>query len=384
MARIIEEVAIRIGADTRKLDKGMKKAKKDVNVLTKAFKKLGGTIIAAFGARAVFNAFRRTLASTNALIKTAKGVGFLATEYQTLTFALGQVGVGAESARIALGDFQKRLGKAIAGTSPQFAKAFRDAGLDPEALSRMKPSDAFNAALDRLAELRDDPRIAGLTGAVFEEQSGKDVLQVIRQWEKYLDSREKFARRVGLLTKGQEENIEELTEELQVYKAQWETVKARIVADAVPDILSALEELENADVFGAMADGATRLIDEITVLTKDIKWLGDTLAALPIPDWLKSLGGLSPLQLAKLPTDALNKARRLSDKLGAPSPVTLEGTRSTLPMSAVTGDLAPKPREGVGNTTTVNQTNNFMIDKAQNAQLEKAWRKINDQHNRAP
>jgi TP901 family phage tail tape measure protein len=384
MARIIEEIAVLIGADTRGLDKGMKKAKKDVNVLTRSFKRLGSTIIAAFGARALFNTFKRTLANTNALIKTAKGVGFLATEYQTLIFALDQVGVKASSARIALGDFQKRLGKAIAGTSPQFAKAFRDAGLDPEALSKLRPADAFDIALKRLADLRDDPRIAGLTGAVFEEQSGKDVLQVIRQWEKYLAAREKFAKRVGGLTKNQQDNIEELSEELRVYKAQWEVLKATIIADAAPAIMDALNDLEEAGAFEAMADAVGRLVDEIHVLVGDLKWLGETIAKIPVPDWLVELSKsgvskTSPFGLTKLPLEVLRNVRGFSDKMDK-SPVTLKGTPSKLPMSAITGEMADV-KTGTG--TTINQTNNFMIDQAQNAKIEKAWRKLNEQHKRA-
>jgi hypothetical protein len=266
MARIIEEIAVLIGADTRGLDKGMKKTQKRVNVLTRSFKRMGATLIAAFGARALFRGFQRTLSNTNALIKTAKGVGFLATEYQALIFSLDQVGVKASSARIALGDFQKRLGKAIAGTSPQFAKAFRDAGLDPFALSSLDPAEAFDVALKRLAELKNDPRLAGLTGAVFEEQSGKDVLQVIRQWEKYLAAREKFAKRVGSITKGQQDNIEELSEELRVYRAQWENLKATIVADAAPAILSALSGMEEAGVFKKMGEQISALVDSLEYL----------------------------------------------------------------------------------------------------------------------
>jgi hypothetical protein len=281
MARIIEEVSVRIGADTRKLNQGMKKAKRDVGALTSAFKKLGGTIIAAFGARAVFRAFQQTLNSTNALIKTAKGVGFLVTEYQQLTFALDQVGVGAQSARIALGDFQKRLGKAVAGTSPQFAKAFRDAGLDPTTLSKLSPAAAFDAALKQLATMRNDPRIAGLTGAVFEEQSGKDILQLLRQWERYLGAREKFARRVGGFTKEQQDNIERLADELKIYRAQWEMTKAKIVADAAPDIIRALGELQDAGVFDEFGKGISRFFkdvsDGIATTRKEIELLKGAL-----------------------------------------------------------------------------------------------------------
>jgi hypothetical protein len=259
MAKIIEEVAVRIGADTRKLEKGMKRADSGVKKLVGSFKKLAAVIGISLGARAVFRTFARTLDTSNKLIKTAKGVGFLASEYRELTFAMNQVGVRSHSAIIALGDFQKRLGKAVAGTSPQFAKAFRDAGLDPGALSKLDPAEAFDVALNRLASLKGDPRLAGLTGAVFEEQSGKDVLKIIRQWEAFTAARVKHARRVSTLDADQQFRIEFLAEEVGVYKAQWAALKETVVADATPAIVKMLEEIEKSGAMDLLAKDLTAL-----------------------------------------------------------------------------------------------------------------------------
>jgi hypothetical protein len=272
MPRIIEEVAVKIGADTRGLDKGLKKSKKQVGALSSAFKKLGVIMIGVFGARALFTGFKRTLAASDQLIKVAKGVGFTVSEYQRLTFALDQVGVSAGSAKIALGDFQKRLSKAVAGVSPQFQKAFEQAGLDTKALSAMSPAAAFSAAMIQLAKLRNDPRIAGLTGNVFEEQSGKDILQVLRQWEKYTDAREKFARRVGVLSQDQQNNIEALSEELKIYGAQWDMIKMRVVGDAAPQLLTALTKLEQSGAFEKMASDMALVITKFAELTA--AWAG--------------------------------------------------------------------------------------------------------------
>jgi len=270
MARIIEEVAIKIGADTRGLNKGLKQSKKQVGGLTSMFKKLGIAMVGVFGARAMFRGFKRTLDAADQLIKTAKGVGFTVNEYQRLTFALDQVGVSAGSAKIAIGDFQKRLSKAVAGTSPQFQKAFEQAGLDTASLSKMSPAAAFSAAMTHLATLRDDPRIAGLTGNVFEEQSGKDVLQVLRQWEKFLGAREKFASRVGSLNEKQVDDLQKMREETKLYGQQWEMLKMQIVADAAPSLLTAFKSLEEAGTFEKMGKGLTALIDGIASLTTNL------------------------------------------------------------------------------------------------------------------
>jgi hypothetical protein len=368
MPRIIEEVAVKIGADTRGLDKGLKKSKKQVGALSSAFKKLGATMIGVFGARALFTGFKRTLDSADQLIKTAKGVGFTVNEYQRLIFALDQVGVSAGSAKIAIGDFQKRLSKAVAGVSPQFQKAFEQAGLDTAALSKMSPAAAFSAAMTHLATLRDSPAIAGLTGNVFEEQSGKDVLQVLRQFEKYTAARENFERRVGTLNKGQVEDIQRLREETKLYGQQWEMLKMQIVGDAAPDILSAFRQLDEAGAFKEMATQVKEVIKEINLLVGDIKWLAEALQSVQLPEWLKTFVRLThsfnPVaQAARAPFTTARSVR-------TPAPDLSRWTRGT-------------SAERSGGGTVVNQTNNFSISREENARLSKAWKKLNDQHQRA-
>ena len=293
MAKIIEEVAVRIGADTRELGKGMKKADRGVKQLIGGFKKLAGVLGIAFGGRALIRGFTRTLDVTNKLIKTAKGVGFLASEFQELTFAMNQVGVRSHSAVIALGDFQKRLGKAVAGTSPQFAKAFKDAGLDPKSLSKLDPAEAFDVALNRLASLQGDPRLAGLTGAVFEEQSGKDVLKIIRQWGAFTEARAKHARRVGKLDEEQQIRIEFLSEEVGVYSAKWDVMKQKFVAGTVPAILRGLDSLEEHGWLDAWEKGLEtffpRMEEGLKQLEKDL---------IPAADWLIGV----KKQLVEVPT----------------------------------------------------------------------------------
>jgi hypothetical protein len=61
----------------------------------------------------------------------------------------------------------------------------------------------------------------------------------------------------------------------------------------------------------------------------------------------------------------------------------LPGMRDTAPnLSAWTKGTNAQSAPS-GPATIVNQTNNFSIDKAENARLEKAWRKINEKHQRA-
>jgi len=369
VARIIEEVAVKIGADTRGLDKGLKRSKKQVGALSSAFKRLGAVMIGAFSARALFNGFQRTLSSTNDLIKTAKGVGFLATEYEQLTFSLDQVGVSAGSAKIALGDFQKRLSKAVAGTSPQFAKAFSDAGLDIKSLSKMSPAAAFTAALNHLATLRGDPRLAGLTGNVFEEQSGKDILKVIRQWGTYTQAREKFGRRVGTLTKDQQLRVEFLSEELGVYKAQWESLKQVIVANAVPSIVRALEQMEASGVIESLTEGLAgfpeRLSEGIAQLKRDLEGIKGTIQSV-LPGVLLTPTGQETPQEASERFAGMTQTQRFNEL------VTNRST-DTPAMSAVRAQA--RSEANMSFPVTINNKFVGITDQNLEAKVEKATKK---------
>jgi hypothetical protein len=258
MARIIEEVAILIGADTRGLDKGMKKTQKRVNVLTRSFKRLGATLITAFGARALFRGFSRTLSETNAIIKTAKGVSFSVAEWQRLIFALSQVGVEASAARIALGDFQKRLAK------PQFAKFFRMAGLDPEALRKMKPAEAFASAFKHLSTLVDDPRAAKFFGEIFEEQAGKNMLKAARQMGEMQQAERDFDAAGGGLSKRHQNRIERLNKETLLWKLSWESLKTAVLGEIGPDILRLMREMREAGLFKDFGKGIIRFFDDVS------------------------------------------------------------------------------------------------------------------------
>lgn len=236
MARIIEEVAIRIGADTRQLTKGMKDANKRVGTLTKGVKGLGLALVGAFGARALFRGFQRTLESTDALIKTAKGVGFTVDEYQRLVFALDSVGVSAESARIGLGDLQKRLG------NENFAKFYKQVGLDPKELRKLSPAQQLEAAFTALQQFRGNQSLlVSRAGGVFEEQAGKDFAKVINQWEDFVKARRDYDKRVGTIGGGAVKDIEGLRRETKLLGAQWQTIKMQLVAEMAPAIKQLLD-----------------------------------------------------------------------------------------------------------------------------------------------
>ena len=370
-------VLVEFIAETRKLMGGMKKVDRKVGLLTKGFKRLGGAIAAAFGARAVISGLVQTVKSSEALIKTAKGVGFTAGEYERLTFALSQVGVEASAARIALGDFQKRLAK------PQFHKFFREAGLDPKALQKLSPADAFNTAFAHLATLVNDPRAADFFGTVFEEQAGKNMLQAARSMGDFTDAYKQYARIAGKgITEGDAASFEELGKQARILGLRMTVLRRKIVVDALPQILEALEKLEAADAFKKMADSIIELIDNISKLAGILPGLSRGKAEF---DHERGrLGGeIKKRGFFKAMFDSETGEDPISRLLNAGQGRMGEFLSDRPIPAAPVGAPALAAGGFGGNPINITQHNKFAYDAITNAKLEKMWKAAQDKATRA-
>lgn len=338
-------VLVELRAVTKNLQKGLKDADKRVSKLTKNFKRLGAALIAAFSARAVFQGFKRTLRDTEALIRTARGVGFATNEYRQLIFALDAVGVSSESARIALGDLQKRLSR------PSFQKFFRDVGLEPEELLKQSRAEQLQTILERLNQLRDDPNLPGISGLLFEEQSGKDITKVVLQFQEFLDARKEYERIVGRgVTEEDEDAILGLNKEVKALKLAWEELRIQVVADSAPEIQETIKSLVDSGALQEILQITLDLTFAFSELTKDVRFFAEAVGSVKnaVPEWMRDLLVLaSPAALveraSRLPFKALRESRLGSDI----SPI-LQGTNAD-PRRASPG------QQGVN----VNVTNNF-------------------------
>jgi hypothetical protein len=280
----LKQIVVELVSDSRRLLKDFKTVHNKSTALSRTFRRLGATLAAAFGSRAVFRFFDRTIDSTNQLIKTAKGVGFTVDEYQQLIFALEQVGVSAESARIGLGDLQKRLG------NPNFAKFFEEAGLNPQELQKLSPAQQLNAVLQTLKQYRGNQALlVAMSGKLLEEQSGKDFAKVILQWDEFARARQDYASRVGSLSQEEAAGIEETAYQVGLLGAQWDKLKQKIVGDAAPTILKTLERLEESGALQQLAEDITSIVHSIANLTAA---MGEFRQSLPHTGFAKAYGGV--------------------------------------------------------------------------------------------
>ena len=257
----LRTVYIELVADTKRLLSGFKKVDKKTSAMTRSFRRMGAALIGIFGARALFRGFNQTLKSTEALIKTAKGVGFAANEYQRVAFAMAEVGVSAESLRIGLGDLQKRL------ANPGFAKFYKQIGLTQKGLLQLDPNQQLEAVLQALRKIPDE-LLVGRAGGVLEEQSGKDFAKLVRDWETYARAIKDYNRTVGRgLTSRDAKSIEETGRQTRLLGLQWTDLKQKVVVATLPALSKLLDEIEESDAFSTLAKDITSVIEAMTTLT---------------------------------------------------------------------------------------------------------------------
>ena len=306
-------VIVELAADTRKLVNGMKVAEKRTSSLMRAARRLGFALAGAFTGRALYRGITRTAKDLDGIIKTAKGVGFAADEYQELIFALDQVGVSAESARIGLGDLQKRLG------NKNFAKFFQAAGIDPRELQKMGPAQQLDAALQALTKFRGNQALlVARSGGVFEEQSGKDFAKVINDFERFTQARRDYQRVVGssVTLKTDAKAVEEFAYRTKLMNAQWEVFKQRVVIQALPALNGLLDDLEKSDAFGTLADDVAVLVGAMADAVRLMSQLrnGAQGSGPPVPgSGTLDLPNFTPQQSAEIAAGMMDERRRNGD-----------------------------------------------------------------------
>jgi hypothetical protein len=234
-------------------------------------------------------------------------------------FSLERVGVGAQAARIALGDLQKRLGRT------NFQKFFRQFGLDPKALAKLSRAEQLDTVLRRLVELRDaGVDIAGITGLLFEEQAGKDILKLVLQYERGVEARKDYDRIVGKgTTKQDEKELLELTGTISNLNLAWTVLKRKIVLEVGPEITDTLEELLESGQVEAFTKDVLALAKAFVQLSKDVRFfaakMAPTIEALQPLFKLLQFGGITQaaVQTSKLPFALLRKQREVSERKAA-------------------------------------------------------------------
>lgn len=204
MAKVVGDIAVRVGADITQLQQGMKRAGGSVGRFEKAgvksaaafAKKLAGVGLAATAmAGAVMAASRKSISALDALGKKSAQIGITAEALQRLQFAAESAGVANSKLESSLERFSKRLGEANQG----FGAAVRqlDAlGLSAEQLTSMSLDEALGVVADKLAQIEDPAQRAATAAGLFGRE-GVAMVNMLRNGSAALEETMSAADRFG-------------------------------------------------------------------------------------------------------------------------------------------------------------------------------------------
>jgi methyl-accepting chemotaxis protein len=160
MSDTFAKMNVDIGADSTRLEKGLEKSKKQVDMFSAAINKAGKQAMGFFGgymafstiAKGVINFSKSVLSSTDALAKQARRINASVREMYALDLAAQRGGASTEQMSGAFDKLNIVIGEAIqGGNSAQ--KSFSKMGLDAAALQAMTLTErvfAINNALKKM------------------------------------------------------------------------------------------------------------------------------------------------------------------------------------------------------------------------------------------
>ncbi len=327
----LKVIYVELQARWNKLRDSLTKADRKTNKLSRSFKRLGGVIASAFGARALVRGFQETVRLTDELIANAEALGVSADQYERWKFALEAARVPVDQLRQGLGDLQLKLG------SPALAKNFRALGLDRRELLGKRPLQQLEAILRAAARVENKTIQFRRLADVLGEESSRQLIKLIADGEEQLDLSLKTADRLGSALQDPD-NVQAIKDwrlESLKLQRQWETFKQRVVIQTLPAFQGALEDIERSGVLERLSEKLAALVSntvkELEAINNWFDMLDTRKKQLGVPE---DEGFFEYAQ------------RKLSTNLfAAPPPASLAGTPW--------GDSPLKPN--------ITQTNNYTI-----------------------
>ena len=260
------KIEIQLDAQTAALKKGFGEARGAINGLGNSLSGKVASGMAKFhialaavqgGLRAVRGAINSVITAMQDLDRTQKvadRLGITADELNIFGFAAEQSGASVENMNNVLQDFQRRLGEAAQG-SGEAAQAYKDLGLDAQALTEIPLPQAFGLVSDQLKNAGTEANKAALQMDIM-GRSSKEVSNLIDGGSAALNEFSEQAAEMGLLMGDNRKVIEEANDAINRMKRAWGAFVQQIailvapsleaIANAITDVISGLNWLRGA------------------------------------------------------------------------------------------------------------------------------------------
>lgn len=194
----------------------------------------------------------------DAIGKGAAALGLSTDEYQELEFVAGQAGIGFADISKSISKITMGVGEAARG-SKEWQTIFKEIGVSYKEMSKMSPSDRFDAIVNGLGKVSDSTKRAALAQKIFEEQAPR-FAKLLEGGTEGLDALRAKAQELGNIIPPEDiDNAGKLNERLDFLNNRMKGIK-NVVYSAV---LPAVEQLVSAVLSFVEDNGpALRLIAE--------------------------------------------------------------------------------------------------------------------------
>jgi len=160
-----------------KSKKALNSAGKGLKGLEQMAKRVGGVLIAALGARAMFQAGKEALDFAEKVGQLSTRLGISVEALSQLKFAADVTGVSFNKLVMGLQRMTRRVAEAAVGTGEAQA-AIKELGLDAEKLNRLRPEQQFEVLADALNGVTDSGHKVRLAMKLFDSE-GVAMLQTM-------------------------------------------------------------------------------------------------------------------------------------------------------------------------------------------------------------
>ncbi|MGB1388631.1 MAG: hypothetical protein ACPG61_07065 [Paracoccaceae bacterium] len=191
MAKVVGDVAIKVGADTTSLVTGMRSGEASLA----KFAKVGGAAMLAVGA-AMAALTKKSLANIDVLAKQARSLGLTTAAFQKMTLVASEAGVETGKLASSLGIMQRNIEELRKGTKTQ-TDAFKALGLSLSDLDGQSPDEQFEKLADALDKVEDPSRRTALAMDTL-GRGGRDMINMLGGYGEKAREAAEFQERFGI------------------------------------------------------------------------------------------------------------------------------------------------------------------------------------------
>lgn len=228
----IANLMVKIGAQNRDLEKGLKQSTQQVskfvkstaqkvNKLKKIFSILGGIILARF----VYS-LNQAAKQIDFMAKKAKLLNTGVKELQVLSYEAQLAGISFETLTMGMQRMIRRVSEASKGMG-EAQGALRELGLDAENLTRLRADEQLNRIGQALMGITDQNEQVRLAFKIFDSE-GVTILRKFRDQTK--DAKKELEALGVLLGKDQVKQVESYNDSMTKFSTTWQGFKNNLAA----------------------------------------------------------------------------------------------------------------------------------------------------------